>query len=54
MTCGASTSKAGCAPKTARCNPLTISDGFSRYLLCFEALARPDGKLSRGAGTGVP
>jgi len=26
----------------ARCDPLTISDGFSRYLLCLEALARPD------------
>jgi putative transposase len=25
-----------------RCNPLTISDGFSRYLLCCEALLRTD------------
>jgi putative transposase len=25
-----------------RCNPLTISDGFSRYLLCCEALVRTD------------
>jgi putative transposase len=26
----------------ARCDPLTVSDGYSRYLLCTEALARPD------------
>ncbi len=26
----------------ARCDPLTVSDGFSRYLLCAQALARPD------------
>jgi putative transposase len=26
----------------ARCEPLTVSDAFSRYLLCAQALARPD------------
>ena len=26
----------------ARCDPLTVSDAFSRYLLCAQALARPD------------
>ncbi len=26
----------------ARCDPLTVSDGFSRYLLCAQALERPD------------
>lgn len=26
----------------ARCDPLTISDGYSRYLLCVQALAHPD------------
>jgi transposase InsO family protein len=25
-----------------RCDPLTISDGYSRYLLCVQALAHPD------------
>lgn len=26
----------------ARCDPLTVSDAFSRYLLCAQVLARPD------------
>ena len=26
----------------ARCDPLTVSDAFSRYLLCAQALAHPD------------
>ncbi len=26
----------------ARCDPLTVSDAFSRYLLCVQALAHPD------------
>jgi len=26
----------------ARCDPLTVTDAFSRYLLCARALARPD------------
>jgi transposase InsO family protein len=33
----------------ARCDPLTITDGFSRYLLCCEALARPTGAAVRVA-----
>ena len=27
---------------SARCDPLTVSDAFSRYLLCAQVLARPD------------
>ena len=26
----------------ARCDPLTVSDAFSRYLLCAQGLAQPD------------
>ena len=26
----------------ARCDPLTVSDAFSRYLLCTQGLAQPD------------
>ncbi len=32
-----------------RCDPLTVSDAFSRYLICVEALARPDYGGCRGA-----
>lgn len=31
----------------ARCHPLTISDGYSRYLLCCRALRRPKYTLTR-------
>jgi len=30
-----------------RCDPLTLSDAMSRYLLCCQALARPDGPHAR-------
>jgi transposase InsO family protein len=33
----------------AKCYPLTVSDGFSRYLLCCDALAHPDELACRDA-----
>ena len=37
-----------------RCDPLTISDGASRYLLRCQGLRHPDGEHVRGAdGSGV-
>jgi putative transposase len=33
----------------ARCDPLTVSDAFSRYLLCAQGLLRPDYEGCRGA-----
>jgi putative transposase len=33
----------------ARCDPLTVSDAFSRYLLCAQGLARPDYQGCRSA-----
>lgn len=33
----------------AKCYPLTVSDGYSRYLLCCDALAHPDEEACRVA-----
>ena len=37
----------------ARCDPLTVSDAYSRYLLCAQALERPDYAGCRAALEGV-
>ena len=37
---GRRTSKAGSAPGTVRCEPFTVCDGFSRYILACQAVAQ--------------